>query len=134
MLLYDHPTGGMIEAADHLISPVLFNYGWNSVENRRKVLTVNTRKLLLVAAGAAVVICAVVLTLIVYGVRGVLNFHGIDLMYVFWPSSIMLLTSWRSTPLGITVTAASVLLNCLTYIAVALAGRILIRSSVRVLR
>jgi hypothetical protein len=98
------------------------------------VLTVNTRTLLIVAAGAAVIVCAVVLTLIGYGVSGVLNYHGIDLMYLFWPSSIMLLTSWRSTPLGIAVITASVLLNCLTYVAVSLALRIIIRSFVRAFR
>jgi hypothetical protein len=94
---------------------------------------VNTRTLLLVAAGVAVIVCAVVLTLMGFGVSGILNFHGIDLMYVFWPSSIILLASWRSTSLGIAVTAVSTVFNCLTYIAVALAGRALIRSSARVL-
>ncbi len=89
---------------------------------------VNTRTLILAAAIAAIMVCAVVLTLMGLGVSGVLG----DLTYVIWPSSVILLVTWRTTPLGIAVTAFSVLLNCASYVAVALLGRTLIRSAARV--
>jgi hypothetical protein len=60
-----------------------------------------------------------VLTLMWVGVSGVLNIGHTDLMYVFWPSSLMLTAGWRSTPLGIASTVVSVSLNCLLYLAVA---------------
>ena len=60
-----------------------------------------------------------VLTLMWFGVSGVLNLGHTDLMYVFWPSSLMLTVGWRSTPLGIAITVVSVALNCSLYMAVA---------------
>jgi hypothetical protein len=36
-----------------------------------------------------------------------------DLMYVFWPSSVMLVVGWRATILGIMITAWSVVINYL---------------------
>jgi hypothetical protein len=43
-----------------------------------------------------------------------------DLMYVVWPSSLMLIGGWHTTPLGILVTILSVVTNCLLYAGVAL--------------
>jgi hypothetical protein len=34
-------------------------------------------------------------------------------MYVFWPSSVMLVVGWRATILGIMITAWSVVINYL---------------------
>jgi hypothetical protein len=34
-------------------------------------------------------------------------------MYVFWPSSVMLVVGWRTTILGIMITASSVVINYL---------------------
>jgi hypothetical protein len=34
-------------------------------------------------------------------------------MYVFWPSSVMLVVGWRTTILGIMITALSVVINYL---------------------
>ena len=90
-----------------------------------------TRTLIFVAGAAGFVVCALVLTLLAFGVTGVLILRNIDLMYVLWPSSLILTVDWRSTALGMAITVTSVLLNCVTYIDVALAGRTLIRSSVR---
>jgi hypothetical protein len=62
-----------------------------------------------------------VLTLLWFGVAGVLNVGRTDLMYVFWPSPLMLTTGWRSTAPGIATTVVSVAINCLLYTAVAYA-------------
>jgi hypothetical protein len=34
-------------------------------------------------------------------------------MYVFWPSSVMFVVAWRTTILGIMITASSVVINYL---------------------
>jgi hypothetical protein len=36
-------------------------------------------------------------------------------MYVFWPSSVMLVVGWRATILGIMITASSVVINYLLH-------------------
>jgi hypothetical protein len=60
-----------------------------------------------------------VLALLWFGVAGVLNVGRTDLMYIFWPSSLMLTVGWRSTAHGIATTVVSVAINCLLYMAVA---------------
>jgi len=60
-----------------------------------------------------------VLTLLWFGVAGVLHLGQTDLMYIFWPSSLMLTVGWRSTPHGIAMTIASVAINCVLYMTVA---------------
>jgi hypothetical protein len=50
-----------------------------------------------------------------------------DLMYLIWPSSIMLVRGWRSTFPGIIITVSSVVINCITYIAIAVLLRAFIR-------
>jgi hypothetical protein len=61
-----------------------------------------------------------ILALLWLGVSGVLEVGRTDLMYVFWPSSVMLIGGWHTTPLGIFVTIFSVVTNCLLYAGVAL--------------
>ena len=68
-----------------------------------------------------------ILTLMWFGVSGVLHTGRADLMYIFWPSSIVLLTSWRTTPVGITITLFSVIVNCVLYGGAALIVRFLVR-------
>jgi hypothetical protein len=85
------------------------------------------RQLLLSAATIGLVVSIATLTLIGFGVAGVLTVHHIDLMYVVWPSSLILTTGWRTTVHGITLTVASVFLNCLTYSVIA----VLLRASLR---
>jgi hypothetical protein len=76
---------------------------------------------LVLGIGAVVGFCVslAVLALLWFGVAGVLNVGRADLMYIFWPSSLMLTVGWRSTAPGIATTFMSVALNCLLYMAVA---------------
>ena len=60
-------------------------------------------------------VSSAVLTLMWFGVSGVLAVGQTDLTYVFWPSSIMLVGGWRTTPAGILITISSVIINCLLY-------------------
>ena len=62
-----------------------------------------------------------VLALMWFGVAGVLNVGRIDLMYLFWPSSLMLTVGWRSTVYGIVTTVESVVINSVLYTIVAYA-------------
>ena len=80
-------------------------------------------------AGAVIglIVCGGVLTLLWFGVSGVLGVRGIDLMYVLWPASLMLAVTWHSTVTGVTITALAVAINCLMYMTLAL----LVRASVR---
>jgi hypothetical protein len=55
-----------------------------------------------------------------FRVSGVLRVGHTELMYVLWPSSVMLIVGWRSTLPGIAITLFSVILNCVTYITVVL--------------
>jgi hypothetical protein len=74
-------------------------------------------------------VSSVVLALIWFGVGGVLNVGGTDLMSVFWPSSVMLVVGWRSTIPGVMITASSVVINCLLFMAIAYAMLLVARSS-----
>jgi ABC-type Fe3+ transport system permease subunit len=60
-----------------------------------------------------------VLTLMWFGVAGVLNVGHTNLMYLFWPSSRLLTVSWRSTLFGMATTIVSVAINCVLYMAIA---------------
>jgi len=71
-----------------------------------------------------------VLVLLWFGVAGVLIVGGTDLMYLFWPSSLMLTVGWHSTFPGVMTTVASVGLNCVAYMAFAY----LLHSVVRIAR
>jgi len=80
-----------------------------------------TRHVLIVGGTAGLLVSIAVLALLWFGVAGVLVIGKTDLMYIFWPSSVMLLTSWRRTITGMMVTASSVVINCLLYMAFAYA-------------
>jgi hypothetical protein len=80
------------------------------------------------------IISCVILTLLAFGVSGVLTVHSIQLMNVFWPSSTMLTVGWRTTPVGITITVLSVVINSLTYSAIVLLLRAGIRSALGLVR
>jgi hypothetical protein len=77
------------------------------------------------------IVCAGVLTLLAFGVSGVLGVRGVDLMYVLWPASLILVVGWRSTPIGIAITTLAVALNCLMYMVIALMLRASVRSLAR---
>lgn len=90
-----------------------------------------------VTFGASIVgllVSTVILTLMIFHVSGVLNFHQVDLMYVFWPSSMMLTVGWRTTAMGITTTMLSVMMNCLLYAGLAILLRAAILSAVGIIR
>jgi hypothetical protein len=53
------------------------------------------------------------------GVVGVLVIGKSDLMYVFWLSSLVRVTGWRSTIPGMMITASSAVINCWLYMAIA---------------
>ena len=74
-----------------------------------------TRAAALLGTSIGLIISFAVLTLLWFGVLGILTINGIDLMYIVWPSSIMLTVGWRSTPHGITTTIISVAINCGLY-------------------
>ena len=80
-----------------------------------------TRQVLLAGGIVGLSVSGVVLALLWFGVSGVLIVGRTDLMYVFWPSSVMLVVGWRSTIPGIMITASSVVINCLLYMALAYA-------------
>jgi hypothetical protein len=80
-----------------------------------------TRKALIVGGIVGLIISSAVLTLLWFGVVGILNVGDANLMYVFWPSSMMLLVGWRSTIHGIVFTTTSIAINCLMYMALSYA-------------
>ena len=65
-------------------------------------------------------ICFAVLSLMWFGVAGVLNVSGTDLMYVFWPFSVMLKVGWNTSLYGVITTLILVGLNSVTYSLVAM--------------
>ncbi len=76
-----------------------------------------------VGSGVGLVVSIGVLVLMWFGVAGVLAVGNTNLMYVFWPSAVLLVRGWRSAPIGILITVYAVLANCLTYAGVALLVR-----------
>ena len=82
-----------------------------------------TRRVLLAGGIVGLGVSGTVLALIWFGVAGVLIVGRTDLMYVFWPSSVMLVVGWSTTIPGIMITASSVVINCLLYMALAYALR-----------
>jgi hypothetical protein len=82
-----------------------------------------TRQFLIIGGIIGLLVSSAVLSLLWFGVAGVLNVGRTDLMYIFWPSSVMLTVEWRTTIPGIMITASSVAINCMLYIALAYAIR-----------
>jgi hypothetical protein len=80
-----------------------------------------TRQVLIVGGIVGLIMSSAVVALIWFGVAGVLNVGHTDLMYVLWPSSVMLVVGWRSTIPGVVITAMSVAINCLLYMTLAYA-------------
>jgi len=78
-----------------------------------------TRRLAIVGGGVGLLVPGVVLVLLWFGVAGVLRIGRTDLMYLLWPSSLMLTITWDRTLFGITLTVVSVALNVLMYGAIA---------------
>ncbi len=79
----------------------------------------NKRQVLIVGGIVGLLVSSAVLALLWFSVAGVLVIGRTDLMYVFWPSSLMLTSDWRNTVVGVATTLVSVGINCLLYMAVA---------------
>jgi hypothetical protein len=79
-----------------------------------------TRRVAIVGGGVGLLVSGVVLVLLWFGVAGVLRIGRTDLMYLLWPSSLMLTITWDRTLFGITLTVVSVALNVLMYGAIAI--------------
>jgi hypothetical protein len=86
-----------------------------------------TRQVLIVGGIVGLLVSSAVLALIWFGVAGVLVVGKIDLMYVFWPASVMLVVGWYRTIPGMMITASAVAINCLLYMAVAYSLRVVVR-------
>ncbi len=78
-----------------------------------------TRQVLIVGGIAGLLASSAVLVLLWFGVAGVLVVGKTDLMYVFWPASVMLVVGWCRTIPGVMITTSAVAINCLLYMAVA---------------
>ena len=92
------------------------------------------RQILLTGAVVGLCVSMAVLALLWFGVSGILVVGRFDLMYIFWPSSLMLTVGWRSTVHGITITVESVVINCLLYMAIAYALHHVMRAVYRTVR
>lgn len=75
------------------------------------------RTVLLIGALLGLATSGAVLTLLWFGVAGVLHANGTgpDWMYVFWPASAMLVVGWRSTIPGLLIEVSAVGINCVLY-------------------
>ena len=87
----------------------------------------STKHVLLIGGIVGVSVSVIVLALLWFGVAGVLNVGSTYLMYLFWPSSVMLTTGWRSSIPGMMITISSVAINCLFYMAFANTLRFAVR-------
>jgi hypothetical protein len=95
---------------------------------------VTTRHTAFGAGMVGLVVSSVILTLLALGLSGILFVHQTDLMYVLWPSSIMLIVGWRTTAVGIAITLLSVVINCLLYAGIGILLRFTIFSLGSVVR
>jgi hypothetical protein len=78
----------------------------------------------LIAGGiVGLLVSSAVLALLWFGVAGVLV-GKTDLMYVFWPASVMLTVGWCRTIPGLMITGSAVAINCLLYMAVSYSLRV----------
>ena len=82
--------------------------------------SLTSRAVLLIGALFGLAISSAVLTLMWFGVAGVLqpNATGTDWMHVIWPASVMLVVGWRSTIPGLMITVSAVAINCVLYMAI----------------
>ena len=87
-----------------------------------------TRQLVFTAGAVGLTVSVAILTLLGFGVSGVLTIRNVDLIYLLWPSSLMLTTGLRTTVPCIALTIVSVFANCLTYLVIAVLLRAILRS------
>jgi hypothetical protein len=87
----------------------------------------STRQVLFVGGIAGLLVASAMLTLLWFGVAGVLYTGNTNLMHVFWPSSMMLVLGWCCTVPGVMITASAIVINCLLYMGVAYSLRVVVR-------
>jgi hypothetical protein len=86
-----------------------------------------TRQALIVGGIVGLVVSSALLALLWFGVAGVIVVGKTNLMYVFWPASVMLVVGWRRTIPGMMITASAVAINCLLYMLVSYWLRVVVR-------
>ena len=86
-----------------------------------------TGQVLIVGGIVGLLVSSAVLALLWSGVAGVLVVGKTDLMYVFWPASVMLTVGWCRTIPGLMITGSAVAINCLLYMAVSYSLRVVVR-------
>ncbi len=79
-----------------------------------------SRETILTGGVIGLLASSIVLTLLWFGVVGVLGAGAVDYTYVLYPSWGMLVVGWCTTVSGITITVISVAINCALYAAIAL--------------
>jgi hypothetical protein len=87
-----------------------------------------TRQIAIVGGTVGLLVSGAVLVLLWFGVAGILATVHTDLMYLLWPSSLMLTVTWDKTLFGITLTVISVALNILMYGVIAILLQTVIKS------
>jgi hypothetical protein len=88
--------------------------------------TVTTKVIAIIGFIIGLIVACSVLCMIYFGVSGILMVGNTDLMYLVWPSGMMLLIGWHTTMQGIMTTLLAVVINCFLYLTVALLLRALI--------
>ena len=91
------------------------------------------KQVALVGVVVGLIVSASVLALIWFGVAGVLRSGHTDLMLLLWPSSVMLVTGWRTTVPGILITISSIAMNCVMYAGIAVLLRLVVGGSVKLI-
>jgi hypothetical protein len=87
-----------------------------------------TRQIAIVGGTVGLLVSGAVLVLLWFGVASILATVHTDLMYLLWPSSLMLTVTWDKTLFGITLTVISVALNILMYGVIAILLQTVIKS------
>lgn len=77
----------------------------------------------LVGAVLGLIVPMIVLTILWFGLGFGITVGSINLTNLLWPSSTMLIRGWHSTVPGVRITASSIAINCLLYVAIALVLR-----------
>ena len=77
-----------------------------------------TKSVLFIGGAFGLLASSAVLILMWSGVSGILVVGHTHLRHLFWPSSIMLTADWCCTVPGVMITASSVAINCLLYMAI----------------
>ena len=78
---------------------------------------------ILTGAAIGLILPAIVLILLWFGLGFGIAVGHINLTNLLWPSSSMLIRGWRSTVPGIMITVSSIVINCLLYATIALLVR-----------